>query len=81
MWEREPSFLEKRVGSAARRMKRAGVLLFYQIVGEHKLGDPRENATHQSQLQDFSVTKVLGKFAVQRGIQCALGLSESQLFS
>ena len=62
-------------------MKRAGVLFFYQIVGEHKLGDPRENATQQSQLQDFSVAKVLGKFAVQHGIQYALGLCESQLLS
>ena len=62
-------------------MKRAGVFFFYQIIGEHKLGDSRENATNQSQLQDFSVAEVLGKFAVQRGIQCALGLSESQLFS
>ena len=63
------------------RLEGTRVLFFDQIIGEHKLGDPRENATHQSQLQDFSVTKVLGKFAVQRGIQCALGLCESQLLS
>ena len=62
-------------------MKRAGVLLFYQIVGEHKLGDPRENATHQPQLQDFSVVKMLGKFAVQRRIKGARGLDKRQLIS
>ena len=45
-------------------MKRAGVLLLYQIVGEHKLGDPRQHAAHQSQLQDFSVAEVIGKLPV-----------------
>jgi hypothetical protein len=45
-------------------MKGAGVLFFYQIIGEHKLGDPRQNAAHQSQLQDFSVAEVIGKLSV-----------------
>ena len=62
-------------------MERAGVLFFDQIVGEHELGDPCQNATHQSQLQYFSVAEVLGKLSVQSRIQCALGLGECQLLS
>ena len=62
-------------------MKRAGVLLFYQIVRKHELGDPCQNAAHQTQLQYFSVAEVLGKLPVQSRIQCALGLRESQLLS
>ena len=49
-WGVRVNFFELRVGLGARRMKRAGVFLFYQIIGKHKLGDPRQNATHQPQL-------------------------------
>ena len=45
-------------------MERARVLFLNQIVGEHELGDPRQDATHQSQLQNFSVAEVLGEFLV-----------------
>ena len=62
-------------------MEGTGVLFFDQIIGEHKLGDPGQNASHQSQLQYFSVTKVLGKFAMQRRIKGARGLSKRQLIS
>jgi hypothetical protein len=27
-------------------VKRAGLLFLYKIIGEHELGDPRENAAH-----------------------------------
>jgi hypothetical protein len=62
-------------------VKRTAVLFFYQIIGEHELGDPRQNATHQPQLQDFGIAEVVGKFPVQYRIQCALRLGEGELFS
>ena len=62
-------------------MERAGLLLLNQVVGKHELGDPCQNAAHQTQLQYFSVAEVLGKLPVQSRIQCALGLRESQLLS
>ena len=46
------------------RIEGTRLLFFDQIIGEHELGDPRQNAAHQSQLQYFSVAKVLRELLV-----------------
>ena len=45
-------------------MKRKGVFFFHQTIGEHELGDARQDSIHQSQLQNFCVARVLAEFLV-----------------